>query len=612
MCGIIAGIKKKNVVDGLIHGLEKLEYRGYDSAGLAFFKEGQIRRLRSVGRVSELKKISRNEESLVGIAHTRWATHGVVSESNAHPHISEANNVTVCVIHNGIIENYLELKAILEKKNYIFQSQTDSEVIAHLIHFERQTSTSLTEALHKARKKLVGAYAVVVLCDADPFIICATKKSSSLVLGQNNNNECFLSSDPISLAKLSKSITFLEDEDLICISKENVKIYSENLKQINRKSKEIIIAEENISIGEYSNFMIKEINEQPSAIASTLETIFDENSITSELFGAKASKIFNNTNAIKILACGTSFHAGLVAKYWIEHLCKIPVSVEIASEFRYRKSAVFEKTLIIGISQSGETADTLAAIEVAKEIYSCSVLGICNVQESALTRISDICFLTRAGIEIGVASTKAFTTQLSALFTLSLVLAKVKNCLPSKKERDLLRSLRHLPKAAAAVLKGENQIKDWTEYFKNKQNVLFLGRGIHYPIALEGALKLKEISYIHAEAYAAGELKHGPLALIDENMPIIAVAPNDKLVNKLKNNLEEVKARGGKLFIIADHGLELVEDSCTKIVTLGDHAGYLSPILHTIPLQLLAYHVAISRGNDVDKPRNLAKSVTVE
>ena len=293
-------------------------------------------------------------------------------------------------------------------------------------------------------------------------------------------------------------------------------------------------------------------------------------------------------------------------------MCKIPVSVEIASEFRYRKSAVFEKTLIIGISQSGETADTLAAIEVAKEIYSCSVLGICNVQESALTRISDICFLTRAGIEIGVASTKAFTTQLSALFTLSLVLAKVKNCLPSKKERDLLRSLRHLPKAAAAVLKGENQIKDWTEYFKNKQNVLFLGRGIHYPIALEGALKLKEISYIHAEAYAAGELKHGPLALIDENMPIIAVAPNDKLVNKLKNNLEEVKARGGKLFIIADHGLELVEDSCTKIVTLGDHAGYLSPILHTIPLQLLAYHVAISRGNDVDKPRNLAKSVTVE
>jgi len=613
MCGIIAGIKKGNIVQDLIGCLKKLEYRGYDSAGLACFENSRIERYRSVGRVSELEKIVDTKYSNIGIAHTRWATHGKVNELNAHPHLSIKDGFSVCVIHNGIIENYKELKATLIKHGYSFESQTDSEVLAHFLHLERKKFSSLKEALNSVRKKLIGAYALVAICDKDPNTISGTKSSSSLVMGiDRESHQYFLSSDPNSLSGISTHIVFIEELELICLNGSEFTIYDENLNKINRDLTKLDFASDKISLGEYASFMQKEIHEQPNAIAMTLENFFDENSLTPILFGNDAPKIFEEVEQIIIIACGTSYHAGLVAKYWIEELAKVHVSVEIASEFRYRKSVLKNKTLMIGISQSGETADTLAALKLARNLGLEWIFGICNVQESTLIRICNLSFITRAGLEIGVASTKAFTTQLASLFVFALTLAKTKNHITIQNERNFLKQLRHLPNAVASILNEEISVKNWIKYFESKQNVLFLGRGIHYPIAMEGALKLKEISYIHAEAYAAGELKHGPLALIDENMPIIAIAPNDDLVNKLKNNLEEVKARGGKLFIVADQGFELQEDSCTKIITLGDHAGFLSPILHVIPLQLLAYHVASSKGNDVDKPRNLAKSVTVE
>ena len=613
MCGIIAGIKKENVVHDLISCLKKLEYRGYDSAGIACFENHRIERYRSVGKVSELEKIVGSKYSNIGIAHTRWATHGMVNESNAHPHLSTRDGFSVCVIHNGIIENYKELKVLLIKQGYRFESQTDSEVLAHLLHAERKKSSSIIHALQTVREKIVGAYALVAICDKDPNTILGTKKASSLVLGvDEENKQVFLSSDPNSLSGILNQIVFLEESDIVCLEGTEFSIYNNAFNKVDRKITMLDVNNDSVSRGKYQSFMQKEIHEQPNAVAMTLENFLDENSLTAGLFGDIAKRVFGQVEQIIIVACGTSYHAGLVAKYWIEELAKIPVSVEIASEFRYRKSVIKNKTLMIGISQSGETADTLAALNLARNLGLEWIFGICNVQESTLMRICNLSFITRAGPEIGVASTKAFTTQLASLFILALTLAKTKSHISVQDERNFLTQLRHLPNAIASILHEEQNIKNWVKYFQNKQNVLFLGRGIHYPIAMEGALKLKEISYIHAEAYAAGELKHGPLALIDENMPIIAIAPNDDLVHKLKNNLEEVKARGGKLFIIADHGFELQEDTCTKIISLGDHAGFLSPILHVIPLQLLAFHVADSKGHDVDKPRNLAKSVTVE
>ncbi len=613
MCGIIAGIKKENVVHDLIRCLKKLEYRGYDSAGLACFENEKIERYRSVGRVSELEKIVTSKYSNIGIAHTRWATHGMVNKSNAHPHLSTGDGFSVCVIHNGIIENYKELKVLLAREGYNFESQTDSEVLAHLLHLERKKSMSMVEALHSVRQKLVGAYALVAICDKDPNIILGTKRASSLVLGiDEENKQVFLSSDPNSLSGILNEIVFLEESDIVYLEGTKFEIYNQSFNKVNRKKTTLDVTNDTISRGKYRSFMQKEIHEQPNAVAMTLENFLDEHSVTANLFGDTAKRIFQQVEQITIIACGTSYHAGLVAKYWIEELARVPVSVEIASEFRYRKSVIRNKTLMIGISQSGETADTLAALNMAKNLGLEWIFGICNVQESTLMRICNLSFITRAGPEIGVASTKAFTTQLASLFIFALTLAKTKAHICIESERNFLTQLRHLPNAIASILHEEQNIKNWVKYFKYKQNVLFLGRGIHYPIAMEGALKLKEISYIHAEAYAAGELKHGPLALIDENMPIITIAPNDDLVHKLKNNLEEVKARGGKLFIISDQGFELQEDNRTKIISLGDHAGFLSPILHVIPLQLLAFHVADSKGHDVDKPRNLAKSVTVE
>ncbi len=614
MCGIIAGISKSNVIHNLIKGLKKLEYRGYDSSGLAWINSEEISRSRAVGRVTKLEKKIKKITTKIGIAHTRWATHGEVSEKNAHPHMSFSDELCVCVVHNGIIENYTKLKKQLIKRGYLFSSSTDTEVIAHLLHYERKKNDSLIKAINEVRKKLVGAYAIVAISNKDINKICSIKNGASLIIGSNKglNKNFYFSSDPFALSSISENIIYLEDDDLVELSFEKIRIYDKNLNLVTRKINKLLIKENEVSLGPYNHFMQKEIHEQPGVIAATIENIINTNSLTPELFGIKTKHCLSKIENIKIVACGTSYHAGLVALHWLESIANITVSVEIASEFRYRKSFISKNTLLIAISQSGETADTLAAVSHAKKLGIKETLAICNVQESSLIRKCSMFFLTRAGQEIGVASTKAFTTQLAALFVFTLILAKTKKLINETTEKKLINELRHLPTALSSIIAAESEFKKWVPNFKNKNNVLFLGRGIHSPIAMEGALKLKEISYIHAEAYAAGELKHGPLALIDADMPIIAVAPNDKLISKLKNNLEEVSARKGKLFIIADQGLGFKETENMKIITLGDHAGHLSPILHVIPLQILAYHIACAKGNDVDKPRNLAKSVTVE
>ncbi|MCO5100712.1 MAG: glutamine--fructose-6-phosphate transaminase (isomerizing) [Burkholderiaceae bacterium] len=617
MCGIVGAVAQRNVVPILIEGLRRLEYRGYDSAGIAILNAG-MERVRSVGRVSDLEARAREMHAIAptGIAHTRWATHGGVSEKNAHPHFSSRDGVEVSVVHNGIIENHEALRARLLGAGYRFVSDTDTEVIAHLLHSHVASGLKLFEAMQRTVRELDGAYAIAAIRVGEPHTVVGSRRGSPLLLGVGESNpegcENFLASDTSALLQVTRRVAYLEDGDVVRIGTDGYSIVDAEGKPARRPIVESQLSAESIDLGRYEHYMQKEIFEQPGAIANTLEMVTNASSVSAGLFGAEADEIFARTKHILILACGTSYHAGLVAKYWLEAIAGIPVSVEIASEYRYRDSVALPKTLVVTVSQSGETADTLAALQHATTLGLRDSLSICNVPESALVRQSRLRFLTRAGPEIGVASTKAFTTQLTVLFVLALVLARQRRRLAPSREQELLAQLRHLPAAMNHVLACEDAVRHWANRFAPKQHALFLGRGVHFPIAQEGALKLKEISYIHAEAYAAGELKHGPLALVDRDMPVVVVAPNDALIEKLKSNLHEVRARGGELFVFADRDTLIEPSDGINIINLGDHAGLLSPILHVVPLQLLAYHVALVRGTDVDKPRNLANSVTVE
>ena len=616
MCGIVGVASTRNSVDLLLGGIQKLEYRGYDSAGLAYVAGDKLARLRSTGRVAQLQALAASKKvvALTGLAHTRWATHGVPSEANAHPHFSVRNGIEIGIVHNGIVENHDALRTRMKAKGYQFTSATDTEVMVHHVHSLVCTGLSLFAAVQKASRAWDGAYAVGFISSKEPNVVVGARKGSPLLLGlgEKGRKENFLASDASALLSRTRNMVYLNEGDLVELRPEGVTIVDGAGKKVKRAVTRSQLTADATGLGRYKHYMQKEIFEQPGAVANTLEMVISARSLQPNLFGVPADKIFNKINNILILACGTSYHAGVVARYWMETIARIPVTVEIASEYRYRDPVATKNTLVITLSQSGETADTLAALKHAQSMGMMDTLTICNVPESALIRQSKLRFLTRAGPEIGVASTKAFTTQLAALFVLTLVLAKQRKQLAPKQEAKLLASLRHLPRAMESVLSVEPQIARWAKRLKNKEHALFLGRGLHFPIAMEGALKLKEISYIHAEAYAAGELKHGPLALVDKNMPVIAVAPNDQLLDKLKSNLQEVGARGGELYVFADRGAHIREGKRLHAVELTDHAGALSPILHVIPLQLLAYHVALLRGTDVDKPRNLAKSVTVE
>ena len=609
MCGIVAGISNKNVLPTLIEGLERLEYRGYDSAGIAILN-GSIQRIRSIGRVNSIKTKAKKIklEGFLGIGHTRWATHGGVTENNAHPHISSNK---IAVVHNGIIENHEIQCSRLKKLGYKFDSETDTEVIAHLIHYYYKSKKNLLKATQLATRDLVGAYAIAVISvDNKDELICA-RLGCPLIIGQGKS-EYFIASDVSALLGVTRKIIYLEDGDLAKISKTSLDIFSSNLKKVTRKIHHSKVKISSMDLGPHDHFMQKEIYEQPRALGDTIEAVIDNNKFDSLLFGSKAKDTFKNINSILILAAGTSYYAGLTAKYWFEDIAKIPTTIEISSEYRYRKSVPNKNQLVITISQSGETLDTIEALKHAKKIGHKKTLAICNVQESSIARASNLVFYTRAGIEIGVASTKAFTTQLVSLFILTVTLAKNKKLITKTTEKKYLEDLRCLVGGIQSALNLEPQIKQWAKHFSNKDHALFLGRGIHYPIALEGALKLKEISYVHAEAYPAGELKHGPLALVDKNMPVVVIAPNDLLLEKVKSNMQEVKARGGILFVFADADSHFVEGKGIKVIRAPRHTGVLSPIIHSIPVQLLAYHVALRKGTDVDKPRNLAKSVTVE
>jgi glucosamine--fructose-6-phosphate aminotransferase (isomerizing) len=610
MCGIVGAVASRDITPILLEGLSRLEYRGYDSCGVAVFDNGELRRARSTERVAELADTITREHitGFTGIAHTRWATHGAPVTRNAHPHFSGLGQEapSIALVHNGIIENHEELRTELQAVGYQFESQTDTEVIAHLVH--HLYHGDLLEAVQQAVKRLKGAYAIAVFCRDEPHRIVAARYGSPLVIGRGQN-ENFLASDALALAGTTDQIVYLEDGDVADLQLGNVWIMDATGKQVTRKINTVHVHTGAAELGPYRHYMQKEIFEQPRAVADTLE---DVESITPELFGDKAYKIFKQIDRVLILACGTSYYAGLTAQYWIESVAKIPVSVEIASEYRYRDSVPNANTLVVTISQSGETADTLAALKHARSLGMQHTLTICNVSTSAMVRECELAYITRAGVEIGVASTKAFTTQLTALFMLTLALAQVHGQLTEQQEAAHVKALRHLPAAISAVLALEPQIMAWADRFATKENALFLGRGMHYPIALEGALKLKEISYIHAEAYPAGELKHGPLALVTEQMPVVTIAPNDALLEKLKSNIQEVRARGGELYVFADMDTRIVSAEGVHVIRMPEHYGLLSPILHTVPLQLLAYHTACSRGTDVDKPRNLAKSVTVE
>jgi glutamine---fructose-6-phosphate transaminase (isomerizing) len=609
MCGIVGAVASRNVVPILIEGLRKLEYRGYDSAGIAVVNSS-LHRLRSTGRVASLAEMVDQAKVTgnLGIAHTRWATHGAPSERNAHPHISDDG---LAVVHNGIIENHEEIRARLISAGYRFTSDTDTEVVAHLIHLHWKQDRDLFMAVRRTVAELRGAYAIAVLSEKDPGTLTVARKGAPLLLGLGKG-ENFAASDASALLQVTKNIIYLEEGDVAQISLAGVRIVDDSGAEVVRPVHESKLSADAVELGPYNHYMQKEIFEQPGAVANTLEMVIGAQSIVPELFGVEAHSLMKRVKAVTLLACGTSYHAGLVARYWIEAIAGLPCSVEIASEFRYRESVPNPDALIIAISQSGETADTIAALQYAKALGQDLTLAICNVPESSLTRNAVMKFLTRAGPEIGVASTKAFTTQLAALFLLTLVLAKTRNRLSVETEQQHLHALRHLPAALQHVLTLEPQVEKWAKRFADKRHALFLGRGMHFPIAMEGALKLKEISYIHAEAYAAGELKHGPLALVDKDMPVIAIAPNDALLEKLKSNLQEVRARGGELYVFADADTHIHEGDGVHIIRMSEHAGYVSPILHTLPLQLLAYHVALAKGTDVDKPRNLAKSVTVE
>ena len=608
MCGIVGAVTQRNAVPILLEGLKQLEYRGYDSAGVAVLDK-HIERIRSTGRVVELEKLvqARGLSGTLGIAHTRWATHGVPSERNAHPHVSGG----VSVVHNGIIENHDEIRAQLQKQGYEFLSDTDTEVIAHLVHSHLKSGRRLFDAVRATIAELVGAYAIAVIYEKEPGCLIVARHGAPLLLGLGQH-ENFAASDASALIQVTQRMVYLEDGDCAQLGLDEITIIDATGARAERAVHVSQLTSTAIELGQYRHFMQKEIFEQPMAVANTLEMVTNAESISPLLFGAGADAIFREIDSVLILACGTSYHAGMVARYWLEGVAGIPCQVEIASEYRYRESVPNPRALVITISQSGETADTLAALQHAKSLGQRYCLSICNVPESALIRASDLRFLTRAGPEIGVASTKAFTTQLAALVLLTMTLAKVRGRLTVERESEILHALRHLPQALANVLHVEPQVRMWADKFESRHHALFLGRGIHWPIAMEGALKLKEISYIHAEAYAAGELKHGPLALVDKFMPVVAIAPNDALLEKLKSNLQEVRARGGELHVLADQDTRLTGDHGVHVIRMPDHAGMLSPILHTIPLQLLAYHTALARGNDVDKPRNLAKSVTVE
>ena len=608
MCGIVGAIATRNVVPILLEGLKRLEYRGYDSAGIAVVN-GKLERLRSTGRVSELAKLAggRALSGNIGIAHTRWATHGVPSEKNAHPHVSGG----VSVVHNGIIENHDEMRQKLRGKGYEFVSDTDTEVIAHLVHSHLAAGGSLSEAVRRSTAELVGAYAIAVINESDTTRLVVARMGAPLLLGVGESGN-FAASDASALVQVTQRMVYLEEGDCAEVGLDAVRVLDAKGRVAERPVQLSQLSSAAVELGPHSHYMQKEIFEQPMAVANTLEMVTSAHAVPPELFGAEAACIFRDVEAVLILACGTSYHAGMVARYWIEGLAGVACNVEIASEYRYRESVPNPKALVVAISQSGETADTIAAVHHARALGHRHCLSICNVPESALVRSSELRFLTRAGPEIGVASTKAFTTQLAALVLLAMVLAKLHGRLPAERESALLQALRHLPSALQNVLYTEPQVRMWAEKFAQRQHALFLGRGIHYPIAMEGALKLKEISYIHAEAYAAGELKHGPLALVDRQMPVIAIAPKDALLEKLKSNLQEVQARGGELHVMADQDTKLTDGDGLHVIRMPDHAGILSPILHTIPLQLLAYHAALQKGTDVDKPRNLAKSVTVE
>ena len=609
MCGIVGAVARRNVVPILLEGLRKLEYRGYDSAGIAVVNGG-LHRLRSIGRVASLAEMvdQAKVHGNLGIAHTRWATHGAPSERNAHPHVSEDG---LAVVHNGIIENHEEIRARLSADGYRFASDTDTEVVAHLIHQYWKQDADLFTAVRNAVAELRGAYAIAVLSEKSPESLVVARKGAPLLLGLGKG-ENFAASDASALLQVTKKIVYLEEGDVAQIGLNDVRIRDGEGNEVIRPVHDSKLSADAVELGPYRHYMQKEIFEQPGAVANTLEMVIGAQSIAPQLFGVEAERSLRRINAVTVLACGTSYHAGLVARYWIEAIAGIPCSVEIASEFRYRESVPNPDALVIAISQSGETADTIAALQFAKSLGQNLTLAICNVPESTLIRHASMKFLTRAGPEIGVASTKAFTTQLAALFLLTLVLAKTRDRLPAAVEQEHLHALRHLPSALQQVLTLEPQVAKWAKRFSDKHHALFLGRGMHYPIAMEGALKLKEISYIHAEAYPAGELKHGPLALVDKDMPVIAIAPNDALLEKLKSNLQEVRARGGELYVFADADTHIQDADGVHIIRMTEHAGQLSPILHTVPLQLLAYHAALAKGTDVDKPRNLAKSVTVE
>ena len=600
MCGIVGAAARRDIVPVLIEGLRRLEYRGYDSCGLALVDKGTIDLVRTVSRVNDLASKAKNTRGATGLAHTRWATHGAPLTENAHPIVSRGE---IAVVHNGIIENHDELRAELQHKGYRFESQTDTEVIAHLVHSVYQGD--LLDAVRRAAKRLVGAYAIAVVAKSDPGMVVGARAGSPLVVGVGNA-EHFLASDAMALSGTTDRIAYLEEGDVVAIDQAAWRVVDSDGRAVTREVRTVKTSGAAAELGPYRHFMQKEIFEQPRAVSDTLESVAG---IGPELFKAKDGDL-ESISSVLILACGTSYYAGLVARQWIEQLAGIRCNVEIASEYRYRTSVPDPKTLVVVISQSGETADTLSALKHAQSLGQTASLAICNVASSALMRMTRLQFLTHAGVEIGVASTKAFTTQLTGLFLLALAVAKVRGRLQD--ESPHMKALRHLPTALGAVLALEPQIIAWAERFAKKEHALFLGRGLHYPIALEGALKLKEISYIHAEAYPAGELKHGPLALVTAEMPVVTVAPNDSLLEKLKSNMQEVRARGGELYVFADADTRIMPSSGVNVIRLPEHYGLLSPILHVVPLQLLAYHTALARGTDVDKPRNLAKSVTVE
>ena len=609
MCGIVGAIANRNVVSMLIEGLSRLEYRGYDSAGVAVLNQSSIERVRAVGRVSAMTEKANqvNLNGQVGIGHTRWATHGGVTESNAHPHVSKGE---IAVVHNGIIENHDEQRDRLAALGYVFESQTDTEVIAHLIHYYHQT-LPLLAATQKAVSELTGAFAISVISIKEPELMITARFGCPLLVGLGDG-ENFIASDVSAVLSATRKVMYLEDGDVAEIRRDGVTVFGRDGKTVSRKIHLSDVSLASMELGPYAHFMQKEIHEQPRALTDTIEALIDDNQFSPALFGKDAEEVFKQIDSVLILAAGTSYYAALTAKYWIEDLAKLPVNVEIASEYRYRKSVPNPKQLIVTISQSGETLDTMEALKHAQSLGQHLTLSICNVQESAIPRASKLVFYTRAGAEIGVASTKAFTTQLVALFTLAASLAKQRGLLSKQSEQGYLNDLRQLAVSVQHALNLEPQIREWAKNFADKQHALFLGRGVHYPIALEGALKLKEISYIHAEAYPAGELKHGPLALVDSEMPVVVIAPNDSLLEKVKSNMQEVAARGGVLFVFADLDSHFVESEGVHVIRTPRHVGVLSPILHTIPVQMLAYHAALLKGTDVDKPRNLAKSVTVE